>query len=282
MTRQNSVNTDIQNNVDGLQISGGIVKRILKWLGADITLTGSGTNTYTFPTASDLLVGTTQFLDGWVACSETWTIADPWSCTVSGDVTAKYTFGTRVRYKDGGDYEYGHIISSTYSAPNTTVYLAPNIDYAIGIGTITDRYISSIDMPYGYPSYFSFTPFLNNVNIAGGTVTGRFSIIGKLVKVQTYTTFGTATPVSGSVTEQIPVGTMTGSAVQPLGVAVFGDVSPAAQYAGIVNISSSTLILYRTFVVGTTYITQATISATIPFTWASGDRIMCEYAYFLA
>lgn len=54
---QNSSNQDYQNNADGAQIAGGTVKRILKWLGANITLTGSGTNTYTFPASSDTLLG---------------------------------------------------------------------------------------------------------------------------------------------------------------------------------------------------------------------------------
>src|SRR3990167_8165517 len=47
------------NNADGGQVSLGTVARILKWLGADITITGSGTATYTFPAATDDVVGRT-------------------------------------------------------------------------------------------------------------------------------------------------------------------------------------------------------------------------------
>lgn len=53
----NSSNQQYQNNADGAQLGGGTVTRILKWLGADITMTGSGTNVYTFPSANDTLVG---------------------------------------------------------------------------------------------------------------------------------------------------------------------------------------------------------------------------------
>lgn len=57
MANNNSANQDYQNNSDGAQIGGGATKRILKWLGADITLTGSGSNTYTFPSTTDTLLG---------------------------------------------------------------------------------------------------------------------------------------------------------------------------------------------------------------------------------
>lgn len=57
MANNNSANQDYQNNADGAQLGGGVVKRVLKWLGADITLTGSGSNTYTMPASTDTLVG---------------------------------------------------------------------------------------------------------------------------------------------------------------------------------------------------------------------------------
>lgn len=52
MAKQSSVNLDITNNADGFDISGGTTARKLTATGADITLTGSGSNTYTFPDAS--------------------------------------------------------------------------------------------------------------------------------------------------------------------------------------------------------------------------------------
>lgn len=57
MANQNSANQDYQNNADGAQLGGGVIKRILKWLGADITITGSGTANITLPSQDDTLVG---------------------------------------------------------------------------------------------------------------------------------------------------------------------------------------------------------------------------------
>lgn len=57
MTKQNSSNQDFTSNADGFDISGGTTARKLTVTGAAITLTGSGTNVYTMPTATDTLVG---------------------------------------------------------------------------------------------------------------------------------------------------------------------------------------------------------------------------------
>ena len=54
---QNSNNQDYSNETDGFILGGGTTKRDLTVTGADITLTGSGANTYTFPASTDTLVG---------------------------------------------------------------------------------------------------------------------------------------------------------------------------------------------------------------------------------
>ena len=94
---------------------------------------------------------------GWIAITATWTRTGNHTFTVSGDVTATYRKGTKVRYKDGGSYEYGVVASSSYGAPNTTVTLITNTDYAMAAATITDTYISYIDNPEGFPQWFNFT-----------------------------------------------------------------------------------------------------------------------------
>lgn len=53
---QNSSNQDYQNNADGFQLAGGTTKRKLTVTGGDVTLTGSGSATLTFPAATDTIV----------------------------------------------------------------------------------------------------------------------------------------------------------------------------------------------------------------------------------
>lgn len=94
----------------------------------------------------------------WIAVSATWTRTGDHAFTVSDDVTSTYTKGRKVRYKDGGSYEYGVIASSSYSAPNTTVTLITNSSYAMASATITDTYLSDAQNPSGWPDWFNFSP----------------------------------------------------------------------------------------------------------------------------
>lgn len=57
MAKNNSINLDVTPNADGFDVSGGTTARKLTVTGADVTLTGSGSNTYTMPASSDTLVG---------------------------------------------------------------------------------------------------------------------------------------------------------------------------------------------------------------------------------
>ena len=57
MATQNSINSTFANNADGFSHSGGVTPRVLTVTGADMTLTGSGANTYTFPSSTDTLAG---------------------------------------------------------------------------------------------------------------------------------------------------------------------------------------------------------------------------------
>jgi hypothetical protein len=100
----------------------------------------------------------TSFLwDGWGLRHETWTRTGNHTFTVSGDVTAVYRKSTKVRYKDGGAFEYGVIASSSHSAGTTTITLITNSDYAMAAATITDTYLSYIENPEGFPITFNYT-----------------------------------------------------------------------------------------------------------------------------
>lgn len=57
MATNSAVNLKITNNADGFDVAGGTTARKLTITGADITVTGSGTNVYTYPASTDTLVG---------------------------------------------------------------------------------------------------------------------------------------------------------------------------------------------------------------------------------
>lgn len=95
--------------------------------------------------------------DGWQKDPDTWTRTGNHTYTKSGDHTATHRKGAKIRYKDGGSYEYGVIGSSSHAAGTTTINLIPNSDYAMAAATITDTYLSYIENPEGWPHWFNYT-----------------------------------------------------------------------------------------------------------------------------
>src|SRR3972149_805608 len=67
-------------------------------------------------TDNELVFG--HYPSGSAKRDETCTYASATSFTVSGDVTTVFKKGTKIRYKQGGSYEYGYVESSSYGAPN--------------------------------------------------------------------------------------------------------------------------------------------------------------------
>lgn len=57
MTTNNSQNSIFTNNSDGFLLGGGTTSRSLTVTSGNLTLSGGGSNTYTFPAATDTLVG---------------------------------------------------------------------------------------------------------------------------------------------------------------------------------------------------------------------------------
>lgn len=111
----------------------------------------------------------------WDERSETWTRTDNHTFTLAGDQTATYRKGRKVRYKDGGSYEYGVIKSATYDGgtDKTTVTLIANDDYAMAAGAISDTALSDMTNPPGFPDYFNYTPVLScsvSMTISSSTI----------------------------------------------------------------------------------------------------------------
>lgn len=149
----------------------------------------------------------------WIRVYDTWTRTGNHTFTVSGDVTATYRKGARVRYKDGGSYEYGVIASSSYSAPNTTITLFTNTNYAMASATITDTYISYVEKPEGYPDWFNRTPAITasgSMTISSSTLAfARFKVRGNSVlEVISYT----AITLGGTASTDIRVSTVVSPA----------------------------------------------------------------------
>lgn len=80
MATQSAVNLKITNNADGYDIAGGSTPRKVTYTGADMILTGSGTNVYTFPASTSTLAS--------LALSETFTNKTLTSPLISNNVAS--------------------------------------------------------------------------------------------------------------------------------------------------------------------------------------------------
>lgn len=87
MPTNNSLNNEFANNADGWSLWGGITRRLLKILGADIEITGTGTNVYTFPSATSTLSRTTTIFNRQTA-SYTLVLTDKDDTTVEMNVAS--------------------------------------------------------------------------------------------------------------------------------------------------------------------------------------------------
>ena len=136
----------------------------------------------------DYLKGETDTLPdlrlGWVAAGETWTYTSATTFTISGDLTAKYQVGDKIRLKQSGSYKYFHIVGVSYGAPNTTITVTGGSDYSVANASITDNYYSRAEHPFGFPDWFNYSPTVTWTNgPTSPTDIAKFRIQRKTVTV---------------------------------------------------------------------------------------------------
>jgi len=177
---------------------------------------------------------------GWIARSETWTRTGNHTFTASGDLTTVFRKGTKIRYNDGS-LEYGTVSSSSHAAGTTTINLFVNDGYAMAATTITDKNVSYIENPEGFPEWFNYA---NTITYsANGSMTftsvsttyARFKTSGKTCFFEVFgtgTTGGTAStqletslPAACFDSNNHPCSAATRDATSGLGVVGTGAVS---------------------------------------------------------
>lgn len=216
--------------------------------------------------------------DGWTSAATTWTYASASTFTVSGDVTTVYRTGTRLKFTQT-TVKYAVVVSSSYSAPNTTVTIAVNTDYTIANAAISSNYYSYELSPAGYPTYFNFTPTWTALTAGNGTTVARYALEGKKVRGEVSFTFGTTSSVSGQIKMNLPVTSSNVFNYQPLGGAGLVDAG-VSLYMGEAIVLSS-VIEIRVINASATYATWAATSGTVPLTWGSTDILTFDFEYYV-
>jgi hypothetical protein len=154
------------------------------------------------------VTGYTTFLDilkGWIYGPSTWFYATASSFTVAGDMTAVYTKGLKIKWKQGGVTKYGIVLSSS-AVVNTTVNIVVNDDYVLANSAITEMAYSYMDNPQGFPDWFNYTPIWTGFSV-DPAATCRFRVTGKACVLMVYpNTGGTSNTTSFTMSAPIVSG----------------------------------------------------------------------------
>lgn len=146
--------------------------------------------------------------DGWQQDNAAWTRTGNNTFTVSGDLTAKFRKGTRIKVTDTTT-KYFVVIGSSHAAGTTTVTIGAGTDYTLAADP-TARWYSYQLAPQGYPSYFTYTPtYVGWTTPPSGLA--RFAIEGNICKV--WHTYSSATSNSTSTSFTLPHGLLAGQTI---------------------------------------------------------------------
>lgn len=224
-------------------------------------------------------IASTVPTDGWTApTSETWTYASASTFTVSGDLTARFQKGTRLKLTQT-TVKYFVVTGSSYSAPNTTVTVAVNTTHTLASAAITSPFYSYALDPAGYPDFFAFTPTWTNVTVGNGTVVARYSVDGRRVKGQVSLTLGTTSSISGQITVDCPITAVADFDYQAIGSAGMIDTG-VSLYMGAAVMRTTSKIEVRAINAAGTYSVWTATSGTVPHTWGSTDQLTLEFEYY--
>ena len=218
-------------------------------------------------------------VSGWFSPLHTWTYASANTFTIEGDYTALYKKGMKVRYKQGGSFKYGYVVTdSTYSSPDTTVTVTGGSDYLLTNSAITDNYLSTTENPIGFPKGFAYSP--GGIAATNVSVVGRFYLLGgERCKVDIRISFSGSITFTSLPSLPIPVSAdYVGGVSQQMSVAGHGNyLDSGSNYYpnGIYPVitTGGTVVNIRSGANG------AAMSATSPITWANGDIVELHFDY---
>jgi hypothetical protein len=211
--------------------------------------------------------------NGWNADANTWTYASASTFTISGDYTAIYTKGTRIKWTQT-TVKYGTVVSSSYGAPNTTVTILVNTNYVVTNAAISANYYSYLAAPLSFPQWFTYTSTGTNITLGNGTIVAKYMTVGKTLWVTILFTLGSTSAVTGDVNFTLPIAVVA----EGTGKCSLADTG-TARYDGDTQ-PSGTALYVRTKGSSGTYVTSGVIlSSTVPHTWATTDFISLSLWY---
>lgn len=252
--------------VDGtfLPLTGGTIT-------GNLTVTGNTTLTGT------LAINGTW--DGWIGSGETWTYASATTFTISGDLTAKYRKGDKIKLTQT-TVKYFYITIASHSAGTTTITVTGGSDYSLANAAITLPFYSKMDTPTGFPDWFnytlSWTADSSNPAIGNGTIESRFTIDRLTVTAQINIQMGNTTTFgadSWRFSFPLAPDNLNSANVDVVGVANLVD-SGTGFRTGTMKLGNSAVFMYCAYGDGSAQVTQ-----NAPWVWATNDSFTAQITY---
>lgn len=125
-------------------------------------------------------------------------------------------------------------------------------------------------------TWTTWSPTLGNLTLGNGSVLARYAQIGKVIHYRFAFTLGSTSAVGTNPTFTLPVAEVAGYVADaPLGEVTLRDDGTAVRN-GYVRWSSSGVAMVISW---DTNNQQASITSTVPFTWATNDVMSCVGTY---
>lgn len=129
----------------------------------------------------------------------------------------------------------------------------------------------------------SYTPTWTSITVGSGTNIGRYKQIGKTVYGVVKFIYGSGSSVGSSPIFSLPVAANTTAYTATIALlsstVTYYDSGPDTLISGLVRLDSSSLAQPILTNVAGTYPTIVAVTATAPFTWATGDSLIATFAY---
>ena len=127
-------------------------------------------------------------------------------------------------------------------------------------------------------AWSTWTPSYANITVGNGTVSARYSRVGDTITATYYFVLGSTSSIGSNATFSIPVTAATTSVGFSMGTCRFTD-GGSPNYGGAPFLTSATTVLPQAHTTSGTYSVYTNLTASVPFTWASGDVLRAMFTY---
>jgi hypothetical protein len=218
----------------------------------------------------NLQTGWNLLQTGWNLAGETWTYASSTTITVPSGANSKYSKGDKIKLTQTNTVKYFYVVN----VEDSLLTITGGSDYSLIDATISNNYYSHEENPTNFPAWFNWTCTTTSLTIGNGTVVAKFKIHGGSVTSYSLTKLGSTSSVAGNMSQNLPINPVSGYET----VANTKYYGNSANQFGFGLIENNIVQIYALVTSGS-YGTAATSSATVPFTWATGNSIAISVTY---